>query len=103
MFGPRVEACNPVFDRVAGREHQDGHAGACRAQLPADCEPVFARQHDIEDDQVVVIEVGPLQRFLAVHHDINSVSVFAQPFGEHLGGARFIFNQKNTHFPTPVS
>ena len=92
----RVESLDAVVNRVARRHHKDWHGRACGAQFAADLEAVFARKHDVEDYQVVVVDVRLIERALAVLRDINSVGLLAQTLRHHPRRARLVFDQKDT-------
>ena len=59
--------------------------------------PFDARQQDVEDDQVVVVDADLLERVVAVGRDVHGVGVLAQPFGEHRGGDRLVFDDQYSH------
>ena len=66
---------------VAGRQHDDGD-GAVGTQAPADLEPVHARQHDVEDDEVDVLLREALERLVAVARLHDAISVPLERVGE---------------------
>ena len=95
IIGASVKPSDPVLDCIARREHQDRHGGASRAQLLANLDPILARQHNVQNDQVIVVEISLRQGLLAIHHDVNGVSFFAQAFGQHPDRIRLVFDQQN--------
>ena len=74
-----------------------GTCDPAAAELSAHLEAVDARQHDIEDDGVVVGDRGLVQGVLAVSGDVDRIRLLAQPFGEHLRGSRLILDQQHPH------
>ena len=54
VVGAAVEARDARVDRVARRQHQHRHRRAFAPDLPADGQTILQRQHDVEDDRVVV-------------------------------------------------
>ena len=65
VVGAELEPDHLVELVVAGRQHDDRH-GALGAQALAHLEPVEARQHDVEHDEVDGLRVEALERLLAV-------------------------------------
>jgi hypothetical protein len=51
------------------------------AQLAADLEPILARQHDVEDDEVVVATGGAKQALIAIAAGIYLVALPMKPLG----------------------
>jgi hypothetical protein len=62
VVGAHLQADDAVHLVALGGEHDDGGRAARGAQAPADREPVLARQHQVEHQQVVA-----LARELPVH------------------------------------
>ena len=50
----------------AGREHEDGLLVSLGTDFTADCQPVAARQHDVQHDQIRLVSPGRLQTGNAV-------------------------------------
>ena len=53
VVGAGVQAGHLVRRRVPRRQHEHGQGHALLTQLPAEREPVHAREHDVEDQEVV--------------------------------------------------
>ena len=66
VVGAGVETGDAVGDAIARGQQQDRRLDARRAQPAADLEAVDAGQHDVEHDRVVVADVDPVERLLAV-------------------------------------
>ena len=58
IVGTGVEASNSAGDFVLGGEEEDWRGVASIAEGAADGESVEAREHDIENDEVVLVDVG---------------------------------------------
>src|SRR5216683_2931236 len=69
IVGAHLEADDAVDVLALGRQHQDRHARA-GAEPPADREPVFARQHDVEHHEIRLAQGGAeaIERRAAVAH-----------------------------------
>ena len=55
------------------------------------------RQQDVEDDQVVVVDAGLLERGGAVGGDVHGVRVLAQSLREHRCGDGLVLDDQNPH------
>ena len=95
-----LTARDGVPDRVAGLD-----AGAddylvkpfSYAELPADLEAVDARQHEVEQDEVVVGRPRALERSLAVGDDVDGHALAAQPVVQQVGQLRLILDDEHAH------
>jgi len=99
IVGSAVEAGHAVVHAAAGGEHQDGDARAAAAQLPAHGMAVLQGQHDIEDDQVVLVDGGKVHGLLAVAGQVHGVGLFAQAFSQETGDAGVVLDKENPHVP----
>ena len=72
-----VQAPHAVANGIARGEHQHGGLLGL-AQPPQQFPAVHARQHDVEDDGVVVVALGLVEALLAVRGAVHGVAVLAQ-------------------------
>lgn len=72
-------------------EQQDGRAQVGASQLGGYGEPVFARKHDIEDDDVVLSCERVIDGFLPVVDEIGVVFVVLEDARERCGKGSIIF------------
>ena len=70
---------------------------AAAAQLAAHLEPIRARQHHVEHDDVVLGDRRPIERVLAVRGDVDGVRLLTQSLRQQLRGTRFVLNQQHSH------
>ena len=91
VVGPRVVAGYLVGGGSARCEQQDGRAQVGASQLGGYGEPVFARKHDIEDDDVVLSCERVIDGFLPVVDEIGVVSVVLEDARERCGKGSIIF------------
>ena len=96
-MAPQSSPLDARCDLVAGRQHQDGHAAAARAERAAHGETVDARQHRIEDERVVVGRADLEQRHLAVRGNVNRVGLLAEALGEDQRRLWFVFHKQYPH------
>ena len=94
-----VEAADHVLDRVARREHQDRRVPAFPAQLGGDLEAVLLRQHDVEQDDVVLVDVGQHGGLVPVRGDVHHVPLFLQPLLDESGDLPVVLHDENLHGP----
>jgi uncharacterized membrane protein YdfJ with MMPL/SSD domain len=97
VVGTQVKACNPRLDRVTRRQHQDRDGRSTPPELVKDGEAVTDREHDVENDRVVVRQAGFVEGALAVADHVDGVRRLAQAFGEHVRGMWLIFDKQNPH------
>ncbi len=97
VVGAAVEAGDAVLDGVARGEHQDRRPHVVSAQAAADLEPVEARQHHVEHDDVVLGRAGHPDRVLAAVRDVHGYALFLEPAldeARHLG---LVLNNEHAH------
>ena len=92
-----IQALDPRVDGIACGQHQDRHERARFTNRAADGEAVLHRQHDVEDDGIVVGRPGLEQCRLAVGGHVDGVGLLAKAFRQHKGGARLVFDQEDAH------
>src|SRR6185437_2564632 len=99
IVGAETQALDLVIELGQARQDEDRRPHPGGAQPAQHFVAVDVRQHQIEDDDVVVVELADLQAVLA---EIGGVA--NEPFGpkHHLDagrGGRIIFHQKYAHLP----
>ncbi len=101
IIGAEVEALDLVLDGTARRQHQDMSADAGAAPFLQERQAVLLREHDIEDDEVVIGRPGLVIRFLAVQRGINGEPFFFEALFEGPHHGLVIFDEENAHVATP--
>src|SRR5687767_7028532 len=86
---------------VARREHQDGNRRTVCSQLPANLKAILTGKHNVENDEVVLVDEDLRQRRFTIGRNVYGVSLLSQTLGEHRGGTRLILDQKYAHSPSP--
>ncbi len=100
IVSPGIEAGYAVVHGVAGGQNENGPAVTAGAGFAAHGIAVFAGQHQVEDDEVVGVDGGQVDRLLAIAGDIHGVSLLAQTAGDEARYPFFVFHQKYAHaFP----
>src|SRR5215831_5230405 len=97
VVGTGIEAGNAVFDGIASRQHEDGHALSERANGTTGRETVAAGNHYVEDDQVIVINFDLIDGVVSVGHNIDGVGLLLETFGDKTGDTRVVFDQQKSH------
>jgi hypothetical protein len=97
VVGAGVQALHPVLHRVTGREHEHRSPDPVGAQAPADLEAVHARQHHVEDDDVVLGRAGHPQRVLALARKVGGQAVGAQAAPDQGGQLQLVFDDQVAH------
>ena len=68
-----------------------------RAQAAADLEAVRRRDHGVEDDGVVRVGAGALERLVAGRRDVDRVGLLAQAAGDGAGHVGVVFGDEDAH------
>ena len=97
IVGPGIEPADHVLDRVPRREHQDRRVPAFPPQLGRDLEPVLLREHDVEQDDVVLVDVGQHGALVPVGGDVHHVALFLQPLLDEPGDLPVVLHDENLH------
>ena len=78
VVGTRVEALYFVLCGVFGGEHDDRRVETGFAEAFADFEPGDAGEHDVEDEDVVVLGEGEVEAGFSIVGDVGVVAVLPQ-------------------------
>jgi len=97
VVGTGVETLYDIAESIAGGEHEDGDILFAAAKLASDFEAVYARQHDVEQNDVEWSCAGEEQRGIAVASNVYFVRFLAQALRKELRHVRIIFNDENIH------
>jgi hypothetical protein len=92
-----VESFDAGLDRGAGRYHQHRDGTARFADRTAHGEAIHARQHDIQDHDIVIGRADLDERTLTVASDVHGIRLLSEALGQHICGVRLVFDQKDTH------
>ena len=97
VVGAAVQPLHAVLDRIPGREHEYWRLQPARPKRPADLEAVASREHDVEDYQVEVRDVGPMERLIPVAGHVDGVALLGETPSDELGYSCLVFNQQHLH------
>src|SRR5256886_11877659 len=97
VVGPGVESLHPVVDSVTRGKHQDGYSRTARSQVFADLDSVFPGQHHIQQDEVVIVNTGLVERGLSIGRNVDSVGLLAKAFRQDLGCIGLVLDQQYPH------
>jgi hypothetical protein len=74
-----IESAHPIVELMTSGQHQDRRPHPILAERSAYGEPVESREHHIEHDRVIFIDVGVGQRQITARHNINRVALAPKP------------------------
>src|SRR5688572_10201438 len=94
-----AETLGLVVKLGKARQDQDRRIDARGAQAPQHLVAVDVRQHQIEDDDVVIVKLTNLETVFAQVGRIDDVSFGLKDQFDALGGVGIVFNQQHTHDP----
>ncbi len=95
VVGARVQAGDPVADRVAGGEHQDRGGVPRTPDAAGRGQPVHARHLDVQHDQVRLVGRGLLQGVRAVDGDLGVVPLEGEAALEGLAHGRLVVDDQD--------
>jgi hypothetical protein len=78
-------------------QHEDGDAGPGGAQFAANRPSILAREHHIQDEEIVLVDRGQVDGLVAIGGDIDGVGLLAQAPGDEAGDPGFVLHQQNAH------
>jgi len=92
-----VQSGHTIFNRVAGRQDQDGNAVVCSSHLREQFEPISVRQSQIENGSVVGGESKRLSRVRAQMHDVDDEAGSPQTGFQDLRDPRLVLDDQKAH------
>jgi hypothetical protein len=99
VVGAGVEPAHHVLGGVTRGEHEDRRGPALAAQLGGHLEAVLLGEHDIEQDDVVVVHVGQHRGLVAVRRDVHHVPFLLEPLLDESGDLPVVLHHENLHAP----
>ncbi len=98
IIGARFKSLQDVLRARAGRQHEYGNVVVRRAQSSSHGEPIFSRQHYIQDERGKVCSLfrQQLQGLLARAADAHGISFRLQIETKPFSQMRFIFHDKDS-------
>ena len=107
-FGANLQPDDSVDLLVARGEHQnrdvrDGRIQGVGAHRAAELEPVEAGQHQVEEDDVVIIELAEIEALFPEIGRVDVEALGAEHQFDALGGRRLVFDQQHAHCCFPRS
>ncbi len=98
VVGPGAKALQAVVELVARGEHDHrGIAAGILAQPLAEGVAVDAGQHDIEDEQIVMLGRGQVQAGQAVLGAVHAVALEAEVIQQVAENVAVVFHHQDTH------
>ena len=97
VVGAGVEAAHHVLDGVARGEHQDRRVATFTPQLGRDLEPVLLGKHHVEQDDVVLVDVGQHGGLVAIGRDVHHVALLLQSLLDESGDLPVVLHDENLH------
>ena len=95
--GAAVEAMNSVLGVAACGEHEDTHRRSLLSDGVTHGEAVDLRQIDVEDDRIVRVDAGLVERILSVHSHVHRVGLLPKTALEGFGERNVILYKKESH------
>ncbi|AYF01309.1 hypothetical protein PY32053_01682 [Paracoccus yeei] len=102
IVSPEAKAAQLAFRVVRAGQDQDRRVDAGHADLAQDFHPVHVGQVQVQQDQVVVIELGQVDAFFAHVRPIDVVIGMGQHQFDAARGGRIVLDKKNSHFVKPL-
>ena len=93
----RIEPADHVLDGIAGREHEDRGVPPLPPQLARDLEAVLLEEHDVQENDVVVVDVGQHGGLVPVRGDVYHEALFLQALLDESGDLPVVLHDENFH------
>jgi len=97
VVSARIESSDAVLDSITGGKHEHGHALAESANGAADVKTILAGNHDVQDDEVVIVDFNLIQGFRAGGGDIHGEGLLLQTAGNETHDTRIVFDEEQPH------
>src|SRR5229473_6402488 len=97
IVSPMIETANTIFNCVACGQHEDGHPLARFSQLAAYLKTIAARNHDVQDYDVIRVDGRLIEGIVTGCGDVNGIRLFAKAFGHEPCNARIVFDKWKPH------
>src|SRR6185437_1198831 len=97
VVGAKAQALDLVIELGKARENEDRRAHARGAQAAQHLIAIEIGQHEVENDDVVVVELADLESVFAEIGGIANKALAPQHHLDAGRGGGIVFNQKNTH------
>jgi hypothetical protein len=97
VVGAAVEPGDPVADRVARGQHHDRRPDSLAPQHAADLEAVDPRQHDVEDDRVVLGRRRHPQSVLTPDRDVGGDALGDEAPPQQGGHLDLVLDDQDSH------
>ena len=92
-----LEPANPVGHFRLGGQEEDGRIDASSTRLLAQREPVHARQHHVENHELVARIPNPLQRLPAVANPVDVEALGLQVEADAGGEVLLVLDEQDPH------
>jgi hypothetical protein len=98
VVGADFQPDDAIHFVALGGQHDDGDRVGRTAQAAADGEAVFARQHQVEHDQVVQLALQRAIHALGIRHGLDREPLVGEVALEQLAQAQVVIDDKNLGF-----
>ena len=97
VVSAQLQPLHPMLNGAQRGKQQDRHAFPGGAQHAHDIPAVHIRQHDVEDQQIVIAGHRQVIAVEAVIGQVDDEAGLGEPFGQVLSGFLLIFDNQNLH------
>jgi hypothetical protein len=96
VISAAIQTCNAILHCVPRGEHDYRHSRSGPPQFPANCKPIVAGDHNVEDDSVIIRDRRLVNGINAIARHIHSKRVLTQSFRDKARNTLIVFNQKDS-------
>ena len=101
VIGPETESAQLAFGIVRAGQDQDRRVDPRHADLAQHLHPVHVRQIQIQQDQIIVVELGQIDALFAHVGAIDVVTGMGQHHFNAARRGRIILHKKDSHVISP--
>src|SRR5215471_18819560 len=103
VVGPEAQALQLVVELAEARQDEDWGIDPRGAQPAQHLVAVDVRQHEVEQDDVVIVELADLQAVLAEIGGVDDEVLRLEHQLDALGGARVVLDDQYAHSSSPAA
>ena len=97
VVGAGIEPAHHIFRGISCGQHDDWRLTPLTTQFGRDLKAILLRQHQVEQDDIVRVDVRQRCRLIAIRRVVNDVPLLTQPLGDETGDLSIVLHNENPH------
>src|SRR5262245_1196487 len=100
VVSPQDKSLDTVRDCVPGGQEEHGGILACLPEITDDGPAVAARQHDVQNDEIIISRIGEMRSLLTIGGDVDDKAALPEALLQVGCCLVLVFNDQKLHRPT---